>query len=99
MLFLFVGGVVGIAAFEGRVLFHAFSQYILLRPPWSWIIVSAFLYLKAAIVAAHFAGRVFFILSFYLRVYGKRPVLRAIVHGVYNSVQTCAIDLYILYVL
>lgn len=42
------------AGFEGRVVFHAFRQYIKLPPPWDWVAVTAALLgLGAAALAQH----------------------------------------------
>lgn len=51
-----ISSVVAVAAFEFRVIFHSFAQYIPLSPPWSWIAVSICLYIHAAIAGAHFGG-------------------------------------------
>eukprot|EP00798_Chlamydomonas_sp_ICE-L_P014360 gene14360-20357_t len=48
-----VGALVG---FEGRVVFHAFGQYIKLHPPWNWIAVTIGLFGFAAVTMAHMAG-------------------------------------------
>ena len=42
---------------EGRVIFRAFGQYIMLHPPWSYLVVTVALYGSAALLAMHFAGR------------------------------------------
>ena len=41
---------------EGRVVFHAFQQYIILHPPWSYIIITAAMYGAAAMVVLHVTG-------------------------------------------
>ena len=41
---------------EGRVIFRAFGQYIMLHPPWSYLVVTIALYGSAALLAMHFAG-------------------------------------------
>ena len=41
---------------EGRVIFRAFGQYIMLHPPWSYLVVTIALYGTAALLAMHFAG-------------------------------------------
>lgn len=58
IIFTLIAGVVAIAGFEFRVIFHSFSQYIPLTPPWSWMAVAVCLYVHAAVVGAHFAGKV-----------------------------------------
>ncbi len=44
-----LGTVIG---FEGRVVFHAFGQYIKLPPPWDWITVTACMLGVAGIMLA-----------------------------------------------
>ncbi|GMH37943.1 hypothetical protein BSKO_05827 [Bryopsis sp. KO-2023] len=56
VILIAVSGIVAIAGLEFRVIFHSFGQYIPMTPPWSWLLVGAFMYMKAAIVGAHFAG-------------------------------------------
>jgi len=41
---------------EGRIIFRAFGQYIMLHPPWSYLVVTVALYGSAALLAMHFAG-------------------------------------------
>lgn len=41
---------------EGRVIFRAFGQYIMLHPPWSYLVVTVALYGSAALLAMYFAG-------------------------------------------
>lgn len=45
-----------VIALEGRVVFHAFSSYIKLSPPWSWLVVTGVLGCIAAGVAAAATG-------------------------------------------
>ena len=45
-----------LGALEGRVIFRAFGQYIMLHPPWSYLVVTVALYGSAALLAMHFAG-------------------------------------------
>ncbi|KAK9824524.1 hypothetical protein WJX72_011089 [[Myrmecia] bisecta] len=45
-----------LAGLEGRVIFRAFGQYILLRPPWNYIAVTCALYGFAALLVLHYAG-------------------------------------------
>jgi hypothetical protein len=47
---------IGVAAIEKRVVAVAFGAYVKLHAPWSWIVVTAGLYLGAALVIAYFAG-------------------------------------------
>lgn len=47
---------IGVAAIEKRVVVVAFGAYVKLHAPWSWIVVTAGLYLGAALVIAYFAG-------------------------------------------
>ena len=51
-----IAGVIVVLGFEGRVIFHSFANYIPLDFPYNWIIVSTFLFLKAGVIGAHFAG-------------------------------------------
>jgi hypothetical protein len=48
----------GVAALEHRVVLPAFGAYVKLAAPWSWIVVTAGMYLAAALVVAYFAGLV-----------------------------------------
>lgn len=41
---------------EGRVIFYAFSQYISLQPPWSWLAVTLALFGPALVLLAHHFG-------------------------------------------
>lgn len=50
--------VVAVAALEQRVVLVAFGAYVKLPAPWSWLVVTAGLYLGAALAAAYFAGLV-----------------------------------------
>ena len=45
-----------LGSLEGRVIFRAFGQYIMLHPPWSYLVVTIALYGSAALLAMHFAG-------------------------------------------
>ncbi|KAJ9506464.1 hypothetical protein QJQ45_019460, partial [Haematococcus lacustris] len=45
-----------LVGFEGRVLFYAFSQFIVLPPPWDWLAVTLALAGLAAVGLAHFTG-------------------------------------------
>jgi hypothetical protein len=45
-----------LAAFEGRVVFFSFGQYIRLAAPWSYVATSLALYGAAALVLLHFSG-------------------------------------------
>lgn len=49
---------VGVAAIEKRVVVVAFGAYVKLHAPWSWIVVTAGLYLGAALVIAYFTGMI-----------------------------------------
>lgn len=51
-----VCGIIALASFEGRIVFFSFGTYIPLHAPWSWIVVSMFLFSNAAVIGAHFAG-------------------------------------------
>jgi hypothetical protein len=46
----------GVAALEQRVVLVAFGAFVKLPAPWSWIVVTAGMYLAAALVVAYFAG-------------------------------------------
>ena len=48
-----------IVAFEGRVVFPAFGQYIQLHPPWNYAAVTVALYGFAALALMYLGGRVF----------------------------------------
>lgn len=48
-----MGALIG---FEGRVVFHAFSQYIRLPPPWDWVAVTFALFGCAAVGLAQISG-------------------------------------------
>jgi hypothetical protein len=50
--------VAGVAALEQRVVLVAFGSYVKLPSPWSWIIVTAGMYLGAALVIMYFGGLV-----------------------------------------
>ncbi len=50
--------VVAVVGFEGRVVFHAFGQYVRLPPPWNWVAVSAALMGGAGLIIAAHAGAV-----------------------------------------
>ena len=41
---------------QGRVVFAAFGEYILLHPPWDWLLVTAAIYGHGAVVLLHFSG-------------------------------------------
>jgi hypothetical protein len=43
-------------AFEGRVIFHAFGEYIKLQPPWNWMAVTVALVGFALLAAAQHTG-------------------------------------------
>ncbi|CAK0743676.1 hypothetical protein CVIRNUC_001488 [Coccomyxa viridis] len=45
-----------LGSLEGRIIFRAFGQYIMLHPPWSYLVVTIALYGSAALLAMHFAG-------------------------------------------
>lgn len=53
---MIIYGIVFIAAFEGRIIFHSFGSYITLTWPWNWIFVSLMLYINFAIFIAHLTG-------------------------------------------
>ena len=58
---------------EGRVIFRAFGQYIMLHPPWSYLVVTIALYGTAALLAMHFAGTCIYI-STYLQCYAHHSL-------------------------
>ena len=45
-----------LAGLEGRVVFHAFGQYLRLQPPWSYLAVTVALYGVALLFFLHYAG-------------------------------------------
>ena len=47
---------VSLAALEGRLIFPVFGQYILLHPPWNYLLVTLALYGFAAITIVYFSG-------------------------------------------
>ncbi|MEW5314894.1 MAG: hypothetical protein WDW38_006356 [Sanguina aurantia] len=49
---------VALVAFEGRVVFHSFGQYIKLQPPWDWIAVTFALFGSASVALLHQLGAV-----------------------------------------
>lgn len=53
---LTVSGLSAMIGFEGRVVFHAFRQYIKLQPPWDWLAVTAALLGLGAAALAHHGG-------------------------------------------
>ena len=53
---LLVSVLAALGGLEGRVIFRAFGQYIMLHPPWSYLVVTVALYGSAALLAMYFAG-------------------------------------------
>uniref|UniRef100_A0A061QRP1 Nef1-like protein n=1 Tax=Tetraselmis sp. GSL018 TaxID=582737 RepID=A0A061QRP1_9CHLO len=45
-----------VAGVEERVVFAAFGEYILLHPPWDWVLVTVALYGHGAVVLLHLSG-------------------------------------------
>lgn len=41
---------------QGCIIFTAFREYILLHPPWDWVLVTAAMYGHGAVVLLHFSG-------------------------------------------
>uniref|UniRef100_A0A7S0WJN6 Uncharacterized protein n=1 Tax=Pyramimonas obovata TaxID=1411642 RepID=A0A7S0WJN6_9CHLO len=50
--------VAGVAGLEGRIIFRAFSRYLLVPPPWSYLLVSVALYGATVLLAGHFLGAI-----------------------------------------
>ncbi|MEW5297524.1 MAG: hypothetical protein WDW36_000729 [Sanguina aurantia] len=49
---------VALVAFEGRVVFHSFGQYIKLQAPWDWVAVTFALFGSASVALLHQLGAV-----------------------------------------
>lgn len=45
-----------LAALEGRLIFPAFGQYLILHPPWNYLLVTLALYGFGAIAIIFFSG-------------------------------------------
>lgn len=45
-----------LAGLEGRIIFHAFGEYLRLQPPWSYVAVTVALYGVGLLFFLHYAG-------------------------------------------